>query len=112
MLACQFILCPFCVLLIEYLCLCFWAFFSQVGFYIRKAGNLKKIADICLTKYDGDIPNSIEELLSLPGVGPKIAHLVCTVFFSYFKQFVSLVLSSILLMVLVLFPEIILLVVL
>ncbi|XP_024631851.1 endonuclease III homolog 2, chloroplastic isoform X2 [Medicago truncatula] len=47
-----------------------------VGFYIRKAGNLKKIADICLTKYDGDIPNSIEELLSLPGVGPKIAHLV------------------------------------
>ncbi|XP_012570442.1 endonuclease III homolog 1, chloroplastic-like isoform X2 [Cicer arietinum] len=47
-----------------------------VGFYIRKASNLKKIAHICLTKYDGDIPNSIEELLSLPGVGPKIAHLV------------------------------------
>ncbi|WJX69681.1 alpha,alpha-trehalase nth1, variant 2 [Trifolium repens] len=47
-----------------------------VGFYIRKASNLKKIAHICLTKYDGDIPNSIEDLLSLPGVGPKIAHLV------------------------------------
>ncbi|CAK8536003.1 unnamed protein product [Lathyrus sativus] len=47
-----------------------------VGFYIRKASNLKKLAHICLTKYDGDIPNTIEELLSLPGVGPKIAHLV------------------------------------
>ncbi|KAL5082618.1 hypothetical protein RYX36_011039 [Vicia faba] len=47
-----------------------------VGFYIRKASNLKKMAHICLTKYDGDIPNTIEELLSLPGVGPKIAHLV------------------------------------
>ncbi|KAH1207652.1 Endonuclease III 2, chloroplastic [Glycine max] len=47
-----------------------------VGFYTRKVSNLKKIANICLMKYDGDIPSSIEELLLLPGVGPKIAHLV------------------------------------
>ncbi|MED6144652.1 alpha,alpha-trehalase nth1 [Stylosanthes scabra] len=47
-----------------------------VGFYTRKASNLKKIAEICLMKYDGDIPNSVEELLLLPGVGPKIAYLV------------------------------------
>lgn len=48
----------------------------QVGFYTRKATNLKKIAKICLTKYDGDIPSSLDELLSLPGIGPKMAHLV------------------------------------
>ena len=30
-------------------------------------------------KYDGDIPSSIEELLSLPGIGPKMAHLVCAI---------------------------------
>ncbi|KFK42928.1 hypothetical protein AALP_AA1G056300 [Arabis alpina] len=47
-----------------------------VGFYTRKATNVKKVAKICLTKYDGDIPRSLDELLSLPGVGPKIAHLV------------------------------------
>ncbi|KAK7261606.1 hypothetical protein RIF29_27921 [Crotalaria pallida] len=47
-----------------------------VGFYTRKASNLKKIANICLVKYGGDIPSTIEELLLLPGVGPKIAHLV------------------------------------
>ncbi|XP_009118569.1 endonuclease III homolog 2, chloroplastic isoform X1 [Brassica rapa] len=47
-----------------------------VGFYTRKATNVKKVAKICLTKYEGDIPRSLEELLSLPGVGPKIAHLV------------------------------------
>lgn len=47
-----------------------------VGFYSRKASNMKKIANICLTKYDGDIPSSLEELLSLPGIGPKMAHLV------------------------------------
>jgi len=57
-------------------------FFSKVGFYTRKASYLKKVADICLMKYDGDIPSSIQELLLLPGVGPKIAHLVCTKCFS------------------------------
>ncbi|CAL1404683.1 unnamed protein product [Linum trigynum] len=47
-----------------------------VGFYTRKASSMKKIARICLEKYDGDIPNSLEDLLSLPGIGPKMAHLV------------------------------------
>ncbi|KAJ4844649.1 hypothetical protein Tsubulata_033640 [Turnera subulata] len=50
-----------------------------VGFYTRKASNLKKIAKICLMKYDGDIPNSLEDLLSLPGIGPKMAHLVMNI---------------------------------
>ncbi|KAF3621120.1 Endonuclease III -like protein 2, chloroplastic [Capsicum annuum] len=50
-----------------------------VGFYTRKASNLKKVAKICLSKYDGDIPSSLEELLLLPGIGPKMAHLVMNV---------------------------------
>ncbi|XP_022853142.1 endonuclease III homolog 1, chloroplastic-like [Olea europaea var. sylvestris] len=50
-----------------------------VGFYTRKASNLKKIAKICLSKYDGDIPSTLEELLLLPGIGPKMAHLVMNV---------------------------------
>ncbi|KAG2720890.1 hypothetical protein I3760_02G055200 [Carya illinoinensis] len=50
-----------------------------VGFYTRKAANMKKIAKICLVKYDGDIPSSLEELLLLPGIGPKMAHLVMNV---------------------------------
>uniref|UniRef100_A0A0A0KU72 DNA-(apurinic or apyrimidinic site) lyase n=1 Tax=Cucumis sativus TaxID=3659 RepID=A0A0A0KU72_CUCSA len=47
-----------------------------VGFYSTKAKNLKKIARICLMKYGGDIPRSLAELLLLPGIGPKIAHLI------------------------------------
>ncbi|KAF5207496.1 Endonuclease iii-like protein [Thalictrum thalictroides] len=47
-----------------------------VGFYKRKASNLKKVARICLKQYGGDIPSTLEELLLLPGVGPKMAHLV------------------------------------
>ncbi|KAH7572783.1 hypothetical protein JRO89_XS03G0011500 [Xanthoceras sorbifolium] len=50
-----------------------------VGFYTRKASNMKKIAKICLMKYDGDIPGSLDELLLLPGIGPKMAHLVMNV---------------------------------
>ncbi|CAI9117269.1 OLC1v1018625C1 [Oldenlandia corymbosa var. corymbosa] len=50
-----------------------------VGFYTRKASNLKKIAKICLQEYDGDIPSTLEELLLLPGIGPKMAHLIMNV---------------------------------
>ncbi|XP_074339561.1 endonuclease III homolog 1, chloroplastic-like isoform X3 [Apium graveolens] len=50
-----------------------------VAFYTRKASNMKKIASICLSKYDGDIPSTLEELLRLPGVGPKIAHLIMNI---------------------------------
>ncbi|OMO98571.1 hypothetical protein CCACVL1_04190, partial [Corchorus capsularis] len=50
-----------------------------VGFYTRKATNMKKIAKLCLMKYDGDIPSSLEELLLLPGIGPKMAHLVMNI---------------------------------
>ncbi|XP_027083149.2 endonuclease III homolog 1, chloroplastic-like [Coffea arabica] len=50
-----------------------------VGFYTRKASNLKKIAKICQLKYDGDIPSTLEDLLQLPGIGPKMAHLVMNV---------------------------------
>ncbi|KAG7568753.1 HhH-GPD domain [Arabidopsis thaliana x Arabidopsis arenosa] len=47
-----------------------------VGFYTRKATYMKKIARICLVKYNGDIPSSLDDLLSLPGIGPKMAHLI------------------------------------
>lgn len=32
-------------------------------------------------KYGGDIPSKIEQLLQLPGIGPKMAHLVCVIDF-------------------------------
>lgn len=46
-----------------------------VGFYRRKAIYLKKVAAILDEQYKGDIPDSIEALCKLPGVGPKMAHL-------------------------------------
>lgn len=46
-----------------------------VGFYRRKAEYMLKIANICILKYDGDIPRTLEELLELPGVGPKMVRI-------------------------------------
>lgn len=41
----------------------------------NKAKHLKQTAKVLLEKYDGDIPDSVEGLCSLPGVGPKMAYL-------------------------------------
>ena len=35
-----------------------------------------KVCAILKEKYDGDIPRTFEELMDLPGVGPKMASLV------------------------------------
>jgi len=50
-----------------------------VGFYIRKAAYLKKVAILCKEQYNGDIPKNLKDLLSLPGIGPKMAHLIMNV---------------------------------
>ena len=49
---------------------------KPVGFYRRKSFNLKKLAEILIEKYGGRVPNKMEELLTLPGVGRKTANLV------------------------------------
>ena len=48
------------------------------GFYRNKAASLKKIAAILLSQYGGKVPSSMDDLLSLPGVGRKTANLVLT----------------------------------
>lgn len=46
-----------------------------VGFHNNKTKYLKQAAIICRDEWDGDIPDTIEGLVALPGVGPKMAHL-------------------------------------
>ena len=48
------------------------------GFYKTKAENLNKIAAILLEQYKGKVPDDMEKLLELPGVGRKTANLVLT----------------------------------
>lgn len=46
------------------------------GFYKNKAKNIKATAKIILEKYSGIVPASMDELISLPGVGRKTANVV------------------------------------
>ena len=52
-----------------------------VGFYKTKAQNILKICGILISQYNGQVPDDIDELLKLPGVGRKTANLVVTLGF-------------------------------
>ena len=46
------------------------------GFYNNKAKTIKKISEILINDYNGNVPDSLDDLLKLPGVGRKTANLV------------------------------------
>ena len=49
-----------------------------VGFYKTKAKRIKEICRVLLDDYEGVVPNEIDELLKLNGVGRKTANLTVT----------------------------------
>lgn len=46
------------------------------GFYKNKAKNIKATAEIIVNKYGGVVPNTMEKLIKLPGVGRKSANVI------------------------------------
>lgn len=46
------------------------------GFYRMKSKNILKTCRILVTKYDSHVPDTINELMELPGVGRKTANVV------------------------------------
>ncbi len=46
------------------------------GLYRMKADNIKSASQMLVEQYNGVLPNSMDELLKLPGVGRKIANLL------------------------------------
>lgn len=46
---------------------------KPVGFYRTKSKYVKKLAQQLLNDYGGKVPNTMEELVKLPGVGRKVA---------------------------------------
>jgi endonuclease-3 len=51
------------------------------GFYRTKAKQIRAISEILLSRHGGNVPDTIEELLLLPGVGRKTANLTVTLGF-------------------------------
>ncbi len=46
------------------------------GLYRTKAANLKDASQMLLDEFNGEVPQKMEDLLRLPGVGRKIANLI------------------------------------
>jgi len=53
------------------------------GFYKQKAKKIKEICKIILKEYNGKVPDTIEEMIKLPGVGRKTAN--CTLVYGFGK---------------------------
>ncbi len=47
-----------------------------VGFHRTKAKNIVKLSKIIVEKYGSKVPDNIDDLLKLPGVGRKVANIV------------------------------------
>jgi endonuclease-3 len=60
------------------------ALIKDVGFYRVKAGRIKEISRILLEEYNGRVPDDMETLLKLPGVGRKTAN--CVLAHAFLKE--------------------------
>jgi len=49
---------------------------KKIGLYRNKAKNIHEMCRILLTKFDGKVPDNMDDLISLPGVGRKTANVV------------------------------------
>lgn len=51
------------------------------GFYNVKAARIREVSQILIDQYGGEVPNTVEEMLKLPGVGRKTAN--CVMVFAF-----------------------------
>lgn len=57
------------------------AIIKSINYYKTKAENIQLISQILIEKYSGQVPDNIEDLLALRGVGRKTANIVLSVGF-------------------------------
>lgn len=55
---------------------------KSTGFFRNKARNIKECCIKLLRDYEGKVPDNMEALLSLPGVGRKTANVILSTVFS------------------------------
>ncbi len=53
----------------------------SIGLYRNKAKNIRKLSEMVIHQYGGDIPKDRDELVKLPGVGRKTANVIVSVSF-------------------------------
>lgn len=58
---------------------------SSINFYKNKAKNIKTSAQIIMDKFKGKVPQTMEELVTLPGVARKTGNIVLTNAFGIYE---------------------------
>lgn len=53
----------------------------SIGLYRNKAKNIRKLCELLIHEYNGEVPQDRDELTKLPGVGRKTANVVVSVAF-------------------------------
>ena len=48
----------------------------STGFFRNKAKNIKSLCNVLVSEHDGEVPNTLDALVALPGVGRKTANVV------------------------------------
>lgn len=56
-------------------------YIKSIGLYKNKAKNIIKLSEILINQFNSQIPNNIDDLMILPGVGRKTANVVLNVVF-------------------------------
>lgn len=56
-------------------------YIKSIGLYKNKAKNIIKLSEILINQFNSQIPDNIEDLMILPGVGRKTANVVLNVVF-------------------------------
>ncbi len=51
-------------------------YIRSTGFFRNKARNIKKCSKVLMEDFNGELPQSLEDMISLPGVGRKTANVV------------------------------------
>jgi len=51
-------------------------YIASCGLYKTKAKNIKGLAEMVMDTYNGEIPDTMEELVKLPGIGRKSANVI------------------------------------
>ena len=52
-----------------------------IGLYKTKSNNIRKLCELLIADYNGEIPGNYDDLIRLPGVGRKTANVVLSVWF-------------------------------
>ncbi|MDF2699270.1 MAG: endonuclease [Haloplasmataceae bacterium] len=55
---------------------------KSIGLFKNKAKNIQKLCKILVMEFNSNVPNTMEELIKLPGVGRKTANVVLSVAFN------------------------------